>query len=914
MFWLLGIALLLVMLAALSVATAIGVPDSSLLDAISPSLLAVFGIVIALMMMFLHYRQLDFFSNRKISIIGRQGLLMWLACLLIAISILQVMTDHNVAQNSQIRQSLRVQAVVRIDGLSDSVMTDETGYRQVAIIEAMQPMTTKLSPTELNQLAKQALEGQSSWQADKLTDPPRVLLQAYPKPKTPLTQPTSKLLSTFQKKRQIEEGNLAANLNGLMPNERRLMTLTIQPLVQSTELAASGFDSYRWLRSRHIDGTAQVQAVSSLAMTDWQSATDDRPSQKFRQAIDQGRFKLRAHFYQNWQTYTEDEQQARAVTLSLLTGDRSLINRDTKDLYQIAGISHLLAISGTHVLFLALILAGIVSKIIDRFWTAGYQYLSRWQWRFLVMVAAAFLYALFTGFDVPAARTAWTLLAVGLVRLTLLPISTGKVLLALAVVMAWLDPMVLWQAGYWLSFIAVALLLAYEEKRSRKSPEAQAYISWLTRAWQAFKGLFRLQCWLFLALLPVTLLLFGKVSLWGLVVNLFAIGLFGWVLVPLNLLAGVIYLLSPVAADQLWRLVVQIVQNLHHVIAWMTELGAAKQVWLSTTMTLSLLLIACAAMLPWILPRGLLSRYLALPALFLFVMTVNAQNQALLSVPTLFILPTGDRLTSAVLLQYPLAKKDSSVRQISWLILSDHRAIDKVSWQQRPSHLDAQTLTATLSDSLQRLKVANLDGIIVQSAAQSRDKPTPQESPPLLPTVAAKLAEQITTHNYWQAGNLDDLPKGVLSAQPCQVGKTWQIQETNSPIRIEAMTGWGDIADSRIWDCSLQIDSQLPIEIVHFNAAHPKQSAKAERQLINTARDESQNKSERLILDGSRHPYSWELWKLLCGNQARHDGKLTWLTHSRSPTSSEILSKLAIDSAITYDKKPLEAALTVLSP
>ncbi|MFP3355332.1 ComEC/Rec2 family competence protein, partial [Pseudoalteromonas sp. SIMBA_153] len=49
------------------------------------------------------------------------------------------------------------------------------------------------------------------------------------------------------------------------------------------------------------------------------------------------------------------------------------------------------------------------------------------------------------------------------------------------------------------------------------------------RVWQTIKRVFKLQFWLFLTLLPVTLLLFGKASLWGLFINLFAIGLFGWV-------------------------------------------------------------------------------------------------------------------------------------------------------------------------------------------------------------------------------------------------------------------------------------------------------------------------------------------------------------------------------------------------
>ena len=152
-----------------------------------------------------------------------------------------------------------------------------------------------------------------------------------------------------------------------------------------------------------------------------------------------------------------------------------------------------------------------------------------------------------------------------------------RVLLALAILMAWYDPYVLWQAGYWLSFIAVALLLKYDDT-SHQHSTAESVVPYtnnksthvstalLKHALRAVRHIFKLQFWLFFTLLPITLILFGKASLWGLVVNLFAIGLFGWVIVPLNLLAGLCYLLSPMVADTIWSLVITIVGSLHELI------------------------------------------------------------------------------------------------------------------------------------------------------------------------------------------------------------------------------------------------------------------------------------------------------------------------------------------------------------
>lgn len=64
-------------------------------------------------------------------------------------------------------------------------------------------------------------------------------------------------------------------------------------------------------------------------------------------------------------THSVLNQDGVAVTLSLLTGDRSLISDETTALYRFGGISHLLAISGTHVLFLIMLCATGATAFIN---------------------------------------------------------------------------------------------------------------------------------------------------------------------------------------------------------------------------------------------------------------------------------------------------------------------------------------------------------------------------------------------------------------------------------------------------------------------------------------------------------------------------------------------------------------------
>ena len=971
MYWLVGSLVIIAMMGVLAVADNVAMPiDMPLLNVVSATgllwLLVIFAIIL------LSATQLNSPSvntqstnktrsvsspnDVKLSLFSKYFLFGLLAIGLVVSSALQALVAHQQAETTKITDSIRVQALVRIEGISDSVYdaSTDSGYRQVAVVTHLMPLVAELTPQDLadstRNYSKEENNSLSKSYSDNFEKKPnnhieyRVLLNAYPK--------------------NTSNNDSFSNLNDLQPGDELFMSLALVPLSTSKQAISnpSGFDGYRWLRGRHIDGVANILAVSALTVSKsnndealQQASTSDSYFQRFRTRIDIGRWQLRDHFYRDWPAQTTAEQQTRAVTLSLLTGDRSLINRDTKDLYQLAGISHLLAISGTHVLFLAIVLGGAVVLLFNRLCPVVYRYMPRWQVRWWVMIGAAFIYALFTGFDVPAARTAWMLLAIGLVRLTLLPISTMRVLLALAVLMAWQDPYVLWQAGYWLSFIAVALLLKYEDTSYQRTTEAlrSSYDEHrskgnrvLYHALRAGRRMFKLQFWLFLTLLPITLLLFGKASLWGLIVNLFAIGLFGWVIVPLNLLAGLFYLLSPTIADSIWSLVSAIVGNLHELIGWLTSLPALTDAWLYTPVNMAILLMVLLSIVPWLLPRGLLSRWLALPPLTLLMMTVYANQQSLVTVPTLYILPTGDPYISAALLQFPLhnqsvsnSKDRSSLAKdnTSWLFLADHRP---TATQTMPSNLTADKLSVSLEQQLGSLSVDKLEGIIVQSSstvltdtlnASEQNMVVSAKNSELLPLAVAQLNQQLPVSQYWQAGRSErwsafqqaskiaaqSKGKTNISAQGCEQGKTWQV--ASGDVSIQAMTGWSEIGDTSVWDCTIAIDSSVPIQVLRYNAADPLKSLSVNSQTKiadNQLDTDHKNSSlSRLVLDTDTHPRVWQMWSLLCSADSNNDSmrfkNITWLGHSASQMTTDVISRQSINDIITYDDKPLEASLSL---
>jgi competence protein ComEC len=179
-----------------------------------------------------------------------------------------------------------------------------------------------------------------------------------------------------------------------------------------------------------------------------------------------------------------------------------------------------------------------------------------------VLLAAG--YALFSGWGVPAQRTVLMLATVGGLRLS------GKRwpwpvvwALACAVVVA-ADPWALLQAGFWLSFVAVGVLFASGDNRAEPSApsggRAGQAVASLTAIWNE-------QWVITLALTPLTLLLFGQVSLVGLLANALAIPWVTLVITPLAM-AGVV-------AGPLWSVAAGAVALLGQTLQWLSELPFA---------------------------------------------------------------------------------------------------------------------------------------------------------------------------------------------------------------------------------------------------------------------------------------------------------------------------------------------------
>lgn len=209
------------------------------------------------------------------------------------------------------------------------------------------------------------------------------------------------------------------------------------------------------------------------------------------------------------------------LLLALVLGDRSMLTQDHWQLFSDTGVSHLIAISGLHIG----LIFGCVYFLVFHVGKLFPWYVFANQYRIvgaIFAVAAAWLYGALAGYSVPTLRacimvTAWV------VSSALFPGGRRWVFLLIsAVIVLLVDPLSIKHASFWLSFFAVGLILWVIEARVSILGK---YRSWL-----------RVQGALFVGLLPLSIVYFGKVALISVVSNAVTIPLIGWLVVPLAFL------------------------------------------------------------------------------------------------------------------------------------------------------------------------------------------------------------------------------------------------------------------------------------------------------------------------------------------------------------------------------------------
>lgn len=468
-----------------------------------------------------------------------------------------------------------------------------------------------------------------------------------------------------------------------------------------------GFDYEAWLYAQGIGAVASVRSgdiaeSGASSLSDWRRRVRERLGE------------------------TLSAQAGGHRLIALVVGDRSVLDDRDWDILQATGTGHLMVISGLHVGMVAAAVFGLVSMI-------GWLGLLRvpWPQQWLaapLALAAAALYAGLAGFAVPTQRALLMVALLLLARLRYRQINPWIFWLAALCTVAALAPAAPLRAGFWLSFVAVGLLLL---GMGGRLAIRGLWWRWGRAQWVIFVGLWP---WLLLWGMPG--------SLTAPVVNLVAIPWVSLLVVPAALLGT----LADLLGGSSWLLVMAayalngLFSLLELAASWQGPVAQPFPGWGNW-------LIGLSGALMLVSP---LSRVLRIPALscllVLFIPPVARPEAGAFRVT---VLDVGQGLSVLVQTRSRVLLYDTGARLRSGFDLGE----------------------AVVSPALQELGVRHIDLLLLSHADNDHAGG------------AAAVMQRFPTRRVL-SGQASELAE--LDAQPCEPGESWKWDDVEFRIVYSA--------------------------------------------------------------------------------------------------------------------------------
>jgi competence protein ComEC len=361
----------------------------------------------------------------------------------------------------------------------------------------------------------------------------------------------------------------------LLPAQRWQLSLRLRR--PQGNLNPGGFDAEAWLLEQGIRAQGSVRS----------GPHDEAPRRLqelvwgFNPLVDRARARLRERLQQA----LAGRPYASVIT-ALVMGDQGPIRDEDWALFNRSGISHLVSISGLHITMIAAAVAVLAGALWRRV-PALLRHAGLPAVRALAAIAGGLAYCLLAGWGVPAQRTLLMLSVVALAQCGRLRLGPATILAAAAALVCLWDPWAVLAAGFWLSFGAVACIFLALSGRLAAPP-----------GWRAqLREALRLQGAISIGQVPLTLAIFGQLSLVAPLANAVAIPLVSYLVTPLALAGAALLALGAPAAPLLWG-----AEALFHGLAgflqWLTHFDGAWWVLpLAPAWTLCAALAGCAWLL-----------------------------------------------------------------------------------------------------------------------------------------------------------------------------------------------------------------------------------------------------------------------------------------------------------------------------
>ncbi len=372
-----------------------------------------------------------------------------------------------------------------------------------------------------------------------------------------------------------------------------------------------GFDYQRWLFVQNIGATGYIKKTPQPRLL--------KTTTKWK-----GLLSLRQEISDKLSIVLENSRNL-GIIKALTIGKRDEITEQQWEVFRKTGTVHLLAISGLHIglisglCYFLILSAGIRMSVSSAHNLAA-----------IFAISIALFYSALAGFSIPTQR-ALLMLSIAMISLlwkrNITPVNTLSLTLICVLLF---DPLAVLSAGFWLSFLAVGLIIYVISGR-------------LSRVgyWQ---GTLKIHLVTALGLSPLLLLYFQQISIIAPIANFVLVPVISLVVVPLCLLAVISLFVSSALSQFLFTLINNILDGLWLVLSELAELSFATLI--IPAPPLYVLFLSISGILILFSPKGLPARHLGLILLLPLVFTDKNRPESAEVVMTL--LDVGQGLSAVI--------------------------------------------------------------------------------------------------------------------------------------------------------------------------------------------------------------------------------------------------------------------------
>lgn len=386
---------------------------------------------------------------------------------------------------------------------------------------------------------------------------------------------------------------------------------------------------------------------------------------------------------------------------ALSFGDRSLFSQQQWKLIQSTGVAHLVAISGLHLSTIFAVVFAVCSALLRGI--TGIlsipNCINYRQYAVVVSFVAAIFYAYLADFSIPTVRALFMLGILSLAFVLKRNWSVWRVILYALFAMIVIDPMSIFGVSLWLSLLSVGMVcLVLWRLTDQTSTNSMLKKLWI---------LILLQFSLTFLMAPLIGLLFASVSVVSPLVNLLAIPVVTWLILPLCLIASLLLVINLSAAQWVYSIA-------DVIIDWSISLLVMFQQWPNSLLNFKFIpfgawLFLLLAIVILFLPRSPLGKSIALIFALPFLsyllqnkeqgwqvdvldvgqglaVVIRANGRAMIyDVGAAF--PSGFNMADAVIIPFLISK---GIKRVDYVVIShfdnDHAGSLPALQQQIPIH------------------------------------------------------------------------------------------------------------------------------------------------------------------------------------------------------------------------------------